>query len=239
MWVLGIKLGSSWKASALKHRASSPAYFCPFSRFRTQWWVILALESLGASLFSLQGMSVSHPLCIITVCCIASQWRWGWIATLCPWQPRATTHIRKGKGKRKENTDGSSDPGRGGKRQSLFTSYVEASCFWLIMLIMSQCSGERPTSSLSGETAPCLHCSCSMPLGRKLRPGSWTSGSSRTSFDACGMNSELCLLFLHCALPLGSSQAAIHSGYHKAPEIKAHNLIGSETQDDNEEQAES
>lgn len=51
------------------------------------------------------------------------------------------------------------------------------------------------------------------------------------------MNSELGLLVLHWVLPLGSSQAAIRPGYHKAPEIKAHNLMGSETQDNNEEQS--
>lgn len=51
------------------------------------------------------------------------------------------------------------------------------------------------------------------------------------------MNSELGLLVLHWVLPLGSSQAAIRPGYHKAPEIKAHNLMDSETQDNNEEQS--
>lgn len=51
------------------------------------------------------------------------------------------------------------------------------------------------------------------------------------------MNSELGQLVLHWVLSLGSSQAAICSGYHKAPEIKAHNLMGSETQDNNEEQS--
>lgn len=51
------------------------------------------------------------------------------------------------------------------------------------------------------------------------------------------MNSELGLLVLHWVLPVGSSQAALRSGYRKAPEIKAHDLMGSETQDNNEEQS--
>lgn len=51
------------------------------------------------------------------------------------------------------------------------------------------------------------------------------------------MNSELGLLVLQWVLPLGSSQAALRSSYRKAPEIEAHDLMGSETQDNNEEQS--